>query len=182
MQINYTDVTAHLDGSNAGPPFRTDLATLTTASSASDSPGQVCACVAYRADYGTAIEKGPMEDLPTPDDAQDYGAPPTHPGRTRPRARYRSRFFLGPLCTGLPIATLGGGLNTTFKNDLGIAMTTLLQTWNSGTANQFNCVVWSKADAMVRSAKYYFVNENCASQRRRADPTETRVHAWTHVP
>jgi hypothetical protein len=181
-QINWTDVTAHLDGSNAGSPYRTDTFTLPAANSATALPGALAAVVAYRANYGGAIEKGPVASLPTPDDAIDYGAPPTHMGQTRPRARMRSRLFFGPCESSLTLTTSGGLLYGPFKTDLGIAMAALESTWNSGAANQFNLVVWSKRDAAVHTAKNYFVSEAFGVVSRRSDPSFLRVHNWINVP
>lgn len=181
-QITHTDVTAHLDGTAAGPPFRTDTFTLGAAASATDLPGAVCAAVGYRANYGTASEHGPTVSMPTPDDAIDYGAPATHMGVSRPRARMRSRFFFGPLCnSNVVLAPAGGLLASQFHNDMGASMQTLLTTFNSALANQFNLVVWSKRSAGVTTAKNYYVNEAFATQNRRSDPSALRVHNWINV-
>jgi hypothetical protein len=182
-QINWTDVTTHLDGTPAGGPFRTDTFTLPAALATQDMPGAVCVAIGYRANYGGAIEHGPLASLPTPDDAIDYGAPPTHMGKTRPRARMRSRLFFGPigLLTSF-VGPSGGLLGTGFKSDISATIAQLLTTFNSTIHNQFNLVVWSKRDAAVHTAKNYYVNEAFATQNRRSDPTALRVHNWVNVP
>jgi len=60
-------------------------------------PPELAACLSFRGDYGSAVERGALESIPTPEAAQDMGAPATHPGRAHPRARLRGRVYVGPL-------------------------------------------------------------------------------------
>lgn len=175
--IIWTDVTAHLDGSPAGSPFRIDHFTLGASASASDLPAGVCVCFGLRGDYGTDIEHGANATLPSTDSAIDQGAPATHTGRTRPRARDRGRFYLGPLCGSGTLGT-GSALATQLLDDAEIAVNGAIQTHNTVSANQFNVVVWSRRNASVMPATFFYVNENFAYQRRRADVAIDRVHSW----
>jgi hypothetical protein len=62
--------------------------------------------------------------------------------------------------------------------DIAEAVNGLIDTHNTISANQFNVVVWSRRDADVEPATFYYVNEDFAYQRRRQDTTQARVHAW----
>lgn len=180
VTVAYTDVTAHLDGSPAGPAFRTDFLTLNGAATTQSLPYEVAMTVGYRRDYGTDLEKGPAVQLPTSDKSQDEGAPATHLGTPRPRARDRGRIFVGPLCTGALGPTNGTPLAQAIS-DFGIAFDVLAQTKNNGLATQFNLVQWSRRNASVNPVRWYFVDENFTAQRRRSDPTANRVHSWNAV-
>lgn len=91
------DLTGHLDGSPHGSPV------YTHANPISDSPfvgisNQVAAVfTAVSAAYATTPSVGPTGAIPTPEWAQDMGAPATHPGATRPKSRQSSRIYFGPL-------------------------------------------------------------------------------------
>lgn len=141
----------------------------------------------YRADYGTAIEHGPITNLPSDDDAIDQGAPPTHLGRSRPRARLRGRFYLGPLewialaSSSAGPGNIAGALHSLFKSDLAGAFNALAQTFFPGAPDQFNLVQWSRRSAAVNAVRWYYVNEFAATVRRRTDVTQARVHNWVGV-
>lgn len=175
--IQWTDITAHLDGTPAGAAFRTDTFTLSAGSTGLDLPGQVAACCAYRAAYGTDLEHGAgTVSLPSSESAQDQGAPATHLGTTRPRARDRGRFFFGPV-NAAAVGT-NGIMLAQFLTDLSAALALLTTTFNSGGANQFNMVQWSRRNAQVKPIGLVYVDEGWATQRRRQDTTTNRVHSW----
>lgn len=181
VKIDWTDITAHLDGSPAGTPFRTDTFTLGAAGGATNPlPAQLAVCVGYRRAYGTDLEHGTSASLPSTESAVDQGAPATHMGVTRPRARDRGRFYLGPFNTqglssvnGLPYAFL--------LSDIGKTSDRLFKTHNIGAANQFNVVQWSRRGASIGNVAFYYVDEAFCTQRRRADTTANRVHSWNAV-
>jgi hypothetical protein len=177
--ITWTDVTNHLDGTPAGSPFRIDAFTMGAVGSSS-LPGQISLCAAYRSDYGSAIEHGPMTSVPSDDDAIDQGAPPTHMGQERPRARHRGRFFFGPL-SGSTLGTAPNWVNAQTLADLQFALRGMALTKNSGLHNQFNLVQWSRRDASIAAVRWVYINENFATQRRRTDVTAARVHSWVAV-
>lgn len=178
IQIDWTDITAHLDGSPAGPPFRTDFITISTEGGIDKMPPQLAVCCGYRRAYGGDIERGVTASVPTPDRAVDLGAPSTHSGQIRPRSRDRGRFYLGPMATHSLDATTGNLLSTA-RADILAALQDLFATQNSGGANQFRFVQWSRANASVGPAGFVFVDEGFATQRRRQDVTVARVHAWS---
>ena len=176
--ITWTDVTGHLDGTPAGSPFRTDTFTLGSGTGEFPMPAGTGLCFGMRADYGTAIEHGPMTSLPSTDDAIDQGAPPTHLGQERPRARLRGRFYLGPMNGSVAINNTTGLVSDALLADAEYAVNGLIDTANTVSANQFNVVAWSRRAATVNPMTFYFVNEYFAYQRRRADVSENRVHEW----
>lgn len=180
VRLDYTDVTAHLDGSPAGTPFRTDFLTLVASVGGFPLPPQLSAVLAYRRDYGSDLEHGGIVTEKTPESAQDDGAPATHTGASRPRARDRGRMYFGPLCS-LTAGPGGGALASTFTADAGPSFNTLFDTQNSTAHNQFNVVQWSRAAASVGAVRHYFLNESFGVVRKRGDVTESRVHPWVQV-
>jgi hypothetical protein len=176
--IEWTDITAHLDGSAAGSAFRTDQFTLGTGGGEFPMPPGTNVCAALRADYGATIEHGPLESLPTSESAQDQGAPSTHMGNIRPRGRMRGRLYVGPVNGSVGINNSTGLVSDVLYADMGIAVNGLIDTANTVSANQFNTVCWSRRGATVNPATFYYVNEGFAYQRRRADVTIARVHDW----
>jgi hypothetical protein len=154
--IEWYDVTAHLNGSSAGSPFRMDTWQLGAGGNFTDYAPGVCVLGAYRAAYASDME---------------------HVGATRPRARDRGRLYFGPLNT-LAIETIAGLVTPAFSTDFAAAIDSHMQTQNSTSANQFNWVVWSRKAAAVKPAEFYYVDEAATYQRRRADSTESRTHAW----
>lgn len=186
VQITYTDVTAHLDGSPAGSPVHVSSFTLGAAASAAGLPTQVAACVGYRAPYGSDVERGTTATLPSTDAAIDQGAPSTHSGVTRPRARDRGRIYLGPLnkvCShNLQVAS--GSVNlldSAFVTDLTAWCHAVFLTHLSGDPNQWNVVNWSRRAARVQSVGFFYVDEGFSIIRRRGDTTEARAHNWVAV-
>jgi hypothetical protein len=178
--VSWYDITAHLDGSNAGGPIRSTNFTLAGPGSASALPPAACAVLAYRRDYSGDIEHGPTATIPSSEGAIDQGAPATHSGATRPRARDRGRVHIGPLNYGA-IGANGGAAGAAFVTDLGKAFDYLAQTHNFGLGAQWNLVQWSRRNASVNPVRWYFVNPYLGIVRRRSDVTESRVHAWVAV-
>jgi hypothetical protein len=177
--LTLTDVTNHLDGSPAGTPFQTFGVTLTAALSSTDFPPQIAAAVGYMAAYGSDLEHGPTIALPSTDSAIDQGAPATHQGVSRPRARDRGRFYLGPL--NQTAFDVFGKLGATFLTDMAAALPLFLGVNAGGAADQTNGVVWSRRAAGVKQTAFFYVDEWPASQRRRADTTANRVHTWVSL-
>lgn len=187
VEMEAYDVTNALDGSPAGSPITTYSWTLGAAQTVAGLPSACCAAVGLRTDYGSDIEHGAISSLPSDDSAQDQGAPSTHQGRTRPRARDRGRFYFGPLteACSASIHENGAGVNaleTTFTADLKLAIASMMAVQNSGNNDQFNMVIWSRRAGTVKRATWYYVDEGFALQRRRGDTTEARVHSWVNVP
>lgn len=177
VTVTYTDITAHLDGSPAGAPLATSTFTLGAAGVAQDLPAQDALTIAFRATYGTDIERGVPGAIPSSESAQDQGAPATHTGQTKPRARDRGRLFFGPL-NGSALASTNGIPNSTVLADLGAVASAMCPAQKNGDADQWNFVVWSRRNAGVKPIAYYYVDENFTAQRRRSDSTLNRVHTW----
>lgn len=183
VQIEYYDVTNHLDGSSAGNPITISTDTLGASTAAGDLPLGVALPIGIRAAYGTDIEHGVLAQIPTGDRAQDEGAPATHSGTTRPRARDRGRFYLGPLDLSCLEGTPGDGAKwkAAFVTDVSAAIDAMAKTQNSGAHDQYNMVVWSRAAQAVKTVAFYALSDFPGYQRRRTDETINRVHNWTAV-
>jgi hypothetical protein len=161
VTIEWYDITAHLDGSPAGAPFRIDQATIEESAhdSSVDLNPALALCGAVRRAYGSDAE---------------------HVGTTRPRARDRGRIYVGPLnnwCQDLGT----GRTRAAVASDLVISMERLAATHNSGNTNQFNWVQWSRKNASVGQIEFVATQYGLAIQRRRTDEQNTRVLSWTSV-
>ena len=81
-----------------GSPIWTETFTPPATSGASDfQPPELAVCVSFNGNATGVPEVGPSGPIPTPEAAQDMGAPATHTGRTRPASRLRNRVYVGPL-------------------------------------------------------------------------------------
>lgn len=180
-QVDYTDITAHLDGSPAGAPFRSDTGLTLAANTVGIALPPACAAVVgYRRSYGSDIEKGSPTSLPSSEAAIDQGAPATHIGSPRPRARDRGRFYFGPLASDA-LATNDGLLAPSFVARLQPAVVDLFTEHNPGRFDQFSVVQWSRRNASVAPVGFYFIGEAMGYIRRRADENALRVHTWVSV-
>lgn len=178
ITIEYFDVTAHLDGSPAGAAIASGSFTLGAAGVAQDLPPEVAYVMSFRATYGTDPEHGSSTTLPSSDSAIDQGAPTTHTGVPRPRARDRSRIYLGPFNGGV-LASSNGVPNSTFLSDMFLLAQSALCTQKPGDSDQFNLVAWSRRSASVKQLTYYGNAEGFCTQRRRGDTALNRVHTWS---
>jgi hypothetical protein len=143
------DITAHLDGSPHGSPIGTAAYTLSDAGLNPAEGNQLAVVVALSAGSSFQPVEGVTGTVPTPEQAVDYGAPATHTGQLKVRARYQNRFYFGPIATGLvaanaqhnPDLSAGGTLGP----DLAIATEAMIpatvhnRTWNA----------WSRRGAQV---------------------------------
>jgi hypothetical protein len=183
-QIEYYDVTANLNGSPTGTPFATMAFTLGAAGGDAPLPGELAVVCGFRAGYGTDLEHGASGPEPTDHRAIEEGAPTTHTGKSRPRARDRGRLYLGPLDANVLLTSSGSGpdyagkLHPAFTANMSIALDSVLNTNFMGAAQQFNAVVWSRAAAAVKQVAFYYVDEGIGVQRRRASTAVNRVHTW----
>ena len=180
VKVVYTDITGHLDGSAAGPPVHTSAFTLAAPATANALPAEVAMVVTYRAGYGTDLERGPVSSsLPSSESAIDQGAPTTHSGVTRPRARDRGRIYHGPF--NLNTINAAGAPTPTFKADLGFWANDVFGVQLFGAHNQFQCQVWSRRKASVAQPLWWAVDDSWSSQRRRGDTAAARVHTYNPV-
>lgn len=150
-QIEYYDITAHLNGTPAGSPIGIQSTAVGNAHSGSNPlPAQCSVVVGYRADYGTDVEFGPG---------------------TRPRSRDRNRFYLGPMnsTTIQADGTTGAAkLSPFFLADLVPAIEALMTQRSGGTDNNA-MVVWSRKNAAVKDIVAAETRSFLATQRRRVD-------------
>lgn len=172
------DISSSLGGGPVGSPYSSGGLTLGAAHSGSyPLPQELACCVGYTATYGTVLERGGTVTLPSTDSAIDQGAPTTHTGVERPRARLRGRVFLGPF-NDTTMATDHGEPISTFISDMLVWGEAVFNTQQSGTSNQFNPVVWSRRNANVNLVDQISVNPYWAIQRRRGDTTVNRVNTY----
>jgi hypothetical protein len=149
------DVTAHLNGTAAGAPIAVRTFTLNGGTGSAYASG-VAACFDYRADYGTDAEFGPG---------------------TRPRARDRNRFYLGPLsdfALNHDSTTNRVKLKDTFRTDIFENLNWISERENA-TDTQRSLVVWSRVAADTKHATLVFADDRPDYQRRRSDPSPTTV-------
>lgn len=177
--VNIYNITGHLDGSLAGAPVSVAHFTLGPVQvGVGTLPEGVACALSWRADYGLDPEFGPISDIPTPPDIiADYGAQPTHKGRTRPRARDRNRTYIGPLSTatvGLESSTNRCIFVTQFQNDLLRALFVFADLTSSG-APQFALRAWSRRNASMKIVTTAFLDDRPDFQRRRSDPSTVRT-------
>lgn len=148
------DATAHLAGGSLGSPIAIRQFQLNggTAGNTQSMPAG-CACAfGYRADYGSDVEFG---------------------SHTRPRARDRNRFYLGPLNMNAMTwdSTTGRAkLHPTFRDNV-LKNIKYIADHNDGMVDQRDLVVWSKVGAFVKSASSAYSDDRIDYQRRRSDPT-----------
>lgn len=98
-EVDVYDISGALSGGHRGSPVSVGtLGDLATPSVDTDLPLQAAIGLSYHSDLSGLAEFGAtVADLPTPEEAQDFGAPATHSGVSRPKASRRGRMFFGPL-------------------------------------------------------------------------------------
>lgn len=152
-EIEYYDVTAHLDGTPAGAPIHVDQFQITAGQIGPvAAPEGCCAVFRYRGPYGSDTEFGPGD---------------------RPRARDRGRFYFGPLDGSCFVwnSSLGETLlSTAFLNDTEFVMGQLCRGYSAGPADMNALVQWSRKNASVKqvNASPSSVDPRPKYQRRRA--------------
>lgn len=179
-RIEYTDITAHLSGSAAGPPSIVDTFTLAGAGAGAGlCPAETAAVTTiYGAGRATAPVLGPTSSIPTDHRAQTEGAPPTHSGRTRPKQSHTGRLYIGPLNANA-LARDGGEVRLAgaFTAALALACHTLEADMLLDSPTQA-WVVWSRKLASVDQVNGGHVDNAPDTQRRRGVQSTARV-AWT---
>lgn len=172
------DISAHLDGAPHGAPVFSRPAVLASGARAgSELPGQLAACASYHSAFGALLERGPADPaIPTPELAVDFGAPATHAGQDRLKARRRGRLYFGPL--GNTAMGGDGTVSSTLKEMLQRAMQGLtpgaIGTGTpargvAGAALGWN--VWSRRNASVYPVTGGWVANELCTQRGRAENT-----------
>lgn len=152
------DVTAHLDGSPAGSPVATQAFTAQTqAVTTALLPEGVACCVSYRANYGTDVEFGTG---------------------SRPRARDRNRFYLGPLygtCLSAEASTHRAQFSSAFITSTLNALNTLALV-NVSSVPTWALRTWSRKNASTSVAQTAWIDDRPDYQRRRTDPSVIRTY------
>jgi hypothetical protein len=143
VTFRYYDITGHENGSPHGSPIVVETTGITaSAGNPSMAPG-VAVCVSLRSSpSSTRAVAGPVVDTPTPESAQDMGAPATHPAPSRPRARTEGRVFIGPLDQGVDNASIPGGPKVAALSGMRAAI--------AGMITAGLCI-WSRRDASLYS-------------------------------
>lgn len=97
--VRVYDLAGHLDGSPHGSPVGTSIHDWSLFQPNQRASGnQLSAVISYHVTaYAALPTEGPTATLPTPESAQDYGAPATFEGTTKPKARGSGRIYFGPI-------------------------------------------------------------------------------------
>lgn len=176
--VQVFDITGKLDGTPHGSAVLTAPFTLPADTGSYGLPSEVAACVSLRANtYTSALETGAESAIPTPARAQAMGAPATHLGRIRPRARLRGRMFIGPL-NDLTMNSSDSDkrpkLNDTFRSTLGLAAQALA----AQTDPHAQLHVWSRRNEDMHFVSTVLVDDAFDIQRRRGEKYVNRT-SWT---
>jgi hypothetical protein len=166
--IQIYDITAFLHGEPHGTPIFAESFTL-VAPTGTDEPDQVAAVLSYHADVTALPEHGALVSRPTPEEAQDEGAPATFMAKSRPRASLRGRIYFGPL-TSAAVSPLGeqAGIFT-------VDAITALHRLRLAVAGSWG--VWSRTYGTISNVTGGWVDDNLGVQRRRKDKATART-AW----
>lgn len=169
------DIAGHLDGSDHGSPIRTQLWTLPTAGGYKPLPQEVALCLSFASSLAGLAEVGPLvSDIPSDHRAQAEGAPATHAGHTKPKARRRGRVYVGPFTENeLGSTTTDNAPAGALQNDLGeaagrLSSQTLAHTWQ--------WCVWSRRNAALHPVlSPVWVDNDWDVQRRRGQTHKTKT-------
>lgn len=163
------DITAHLDGSPHGSPYASSSVTIDGA--VSDSRGnQLCAVFAFVDSFYSAVPtSGPTVSIPTPESAQDAGAPATHLGTNRPKSRHANRMYFGPVSADA--IGVDGNANPqwtdTFMADAHLALHTFAGNVDTLPGAPI-WMVWSRRNAQVEAVASGWVDRGIKTRRRKA--------------
>lgn len=171
--VEATDITAHLDGSAAGPPADVLPWTLNAPFSSNSLPAE-CSVVITQFGTGRAAAPvlGPVSAIPNSAREQRDGAPATHSGRTRPKNSHTGRLYFGPLIAEVVDLTASGEavVAASVSSDLAAAATGLL-------ADAPGWSVWSRKLASVDPIIGGRIDNAFDTQRRRGVESTLRV-SW----
>jgi hypothetical protein len=161
--VELYDLTGHLDGSPHGSPVFTaapSWSQLGSVGTGSSVGNQLAACIIAHADYDVP-EQGAAAAIPTSERAQDEGAPPTHTGIPRLRARERGRIMLGPVVSAIVPDT---NFNPSFT---AAATNTFMQASQTLMAAPVSWSVWSRRDSQLRHITHGWVDHGVKTMRKR---------------
>lgn len=149
--IEYFDLTGHLDGSPHGVPIITQHFTITNSNTTFSLPNEVAVCLSFRAAYGSDVEFGG--------------------GGTRPRSSDRGRVFIGPLGdVSLPATSTK---EARVWEDFREAVVAGAEVLIDAAADDWTWCVWSRTDEALKPVVAGWVDDAFDTQRRRGvEPTE----------
>lgn len=164
------DLTGHLDGSPHGSPVASAGPGSFVPPGAPDMSGanQTAMVIGFQAaGYATAPTVTGSGEVPTPEQAQDYGAPATHIGNLKGKARQAGRIYFGPLAQ----SSIANDANNNpvvagaILVDAAAAFTAL----KSGGANDhgLHWSVWSRRDAVLRHVTQGWMDHGVKTRRTR---------------
>ena len=172
-------------GTPLGSPIYEDHFGLIGASGDRAMPNEVALCLSYAANTDGVLEVGPgATDIPTSESAQDQGAPATHSGATRPKARTRGRIYIGPL--NIDAITNESG-DPTYPAPDNMFISTLKESAENFAARVaaggYTWCVWSQRELAMRFVTQGWVDNAWDTQRRRGVAPTTRT-SWvpTELP
>jgi hypothetical protein len=177
-QILHYDISSHLDGTPAGSPIRVDAFQCGASSSATALPDEVCSALSYHGSLtGLPVVGAADSALPTVDSAVDVGAPATHAGRDRPRARHLGRIFLGPLSSAAAdFSGRGHRPAAAFRTDVTKAALGLMGAFGpSGSPIDLAWSVWSRRNGGLSAVLGGWMDDRWDSQRRRRPAASVRT-------
>lgn len=152
-EVNYYDLTGHLNGSPHGSPVETRNFTLGAQGGGSNLPEELAAVLSIHGD---------LTDVPE------------RLGDTRPAARRRGRIFIGPLKT----IAFGTAAGLERVRILQAVMDSMVQAADHLQNQQPSWSVWSRAAAALYEVTGGFVDDAPDTQRRRGQIAGTRT-LWT---
>jgi hypothetical protein len=173
------DISAHLNGSPHGSPIYVGTLAPTPPADVNGLPNGCSVCLSFHCDYGSDAESaGVTSAIPSDARAVKEGAPATHTGRARPRARDRGRVFIGPLDMGTVDNTTGltgqarpGG--TTIDRVRHAAYALLIDAAIAALSGYWG--VWSRRNATVKAITGGNVSNSFTYQRGREIAPTSRL-------
>lgn len=156
--IDLYDVTDHLDGSAAGPPYFSDTFTLAAEAASEDLPREVCHVLTLVGDQRANVS------VEVPDDADPAGPDPGLE-RDRPMQRRTGRIYIGPL--NQSASDTAGRPNATFRVNERAAAVQLKDAALAMTGAEWVWGVWSRRNESVYEVVSVFNDDEFDTQRRR---------------
>lgn len=158
-----------------GSPVYTDTwLGPTNPDAANPIPAECAAVLSFHADLTSVAEFGPtVSTIPSDEDAIDQGAPSTHSGVERHRARRRGRLYIGPLMTNAVHTTVAPYmLDSDFLTTLREAAVKMC---TDAAGDDWTWSVWSRRDQTTYPVVGGWTDNAPDTQRRRGPAASTRV-------
>ena len=171
------DLTGHLDGSPHGSPVDSASGFLSGPDSPQNTDGNQLAIVVGFQDsaYDATPTVTGSGEVPTPEQAQDYGAPATHTGELKGKARHSGRLYIGPVAINA-VATdgnhnpvLGAPCLADFSAAFGAHMP------SGADSHGLHWSIWSRRDAVLRHVAQGWVDHCIKTRRSREFVNDSRT-------